>query len=409
MSAGAGAEQPGPLAGRRIVLGVSGSIAAYRAFEVARRLEQAGALVDVALTPDGDRFAPAATFRNLVRGDVAVDMFADYGQPELHVEMGRRADLLLAAPASATTLAKLAHGIADNMLTLTALATAAPLVLAPAMDAQMYAHPAVQANVRLLEQRGAVLVGPVEGRLASGRVGLGRLAEPEEIVGAARAVLGRAHGDLRHRSLVISAGGTREAIDPVRYVGNRSSGKMGFALAEAARDRGAVVMLVTTQPPPPGLFGVTVDRVESAREMLETLQERVAGADALIMAAAVADYRPEHAAERKIKKAGDGAPLEIRLTENPDILATLPGPYRRVGFAAESQDLLENARAKLLRKGLDLIVANDITREESGFGADTNCVVILSPDQPPEALPVLPKYQVAQRVLDRLAPLLRSR
>ena len=412
MSAGpAAAAGPPPLRGRRVALGVSGSIAAYKAFEVARRLEDAGATVDVVLTEAGARFAPALTFRGLVGGTVADDMFEVSGERELHVAIARRADVMLVAPASATTIAKLAQGIADSMLSLTALAAPAPLIVAPAMDSQMYQHPATQANLETLRQRDALIIGPAEGRLASGQVGLGRMSEPVEIVGAVRAVLGRAHGDLGGRRVVVSAGGTREAIDPVRYVSNRSSGKMGFALAEAARDRGALVSLVTTESPPDGLFGVQVRHVESAAEMLKALQQATRGADALIMAAAVADFRPLTVAEQKIKKGalaeqGDGATLRLDLTETPDLLGALTGGFIRVGFKAESQDLVANATTMLHKKALDLVVANDISSADSGFGADNNRIVLIGRDGDPEALPLLPKYTVAQRILDRVGALL---
>ena len=351
---------PRPLAGRRIVLGVTGSIAAYRAFEIARRLQEAGATVDVALTPNASRFAPAFTFRNLVGGVVSDDLWTTAEDPELHVALGRRADALLIAPASATTIAKLAQGIGDNLPTLTALATRAPVAVAPAMDSVMFAHPAVQANLETLKARGAMIVGPERGRLASGQVGLGRLSEPADVVGATRALLGRHDGALRGRHVLVTAGGTREAIDPVRYVGNRSSGRMGFALAEAARDRGAAVTLVGTQAPPPGLYGVIVERVESAEEMRTAVARRREGIDALIMAAAVADYRPAEAAAEKIKKAGADAAPVLTLEQTTDIVAEASGRFIKVGFAAETEDLLANAAKKLSAKGLDLIVANDV-------------------------------------------------
>ncbi|HJN92878.1 MAG TPA: bifunctional phosphopantothenoylcysteine decarboxylase/phosphopantothenate--cysteine ligase CoaBC [Dehalococcoidia bacterium] len=395
------------LVDKRIVLGVSGSIAAYKAFEIARRLEDQGATVDVTLTPNADRFAPAYTFRNLVSGDVVVDMWATDMLPEMHVEMGHRADALVVAPASATTLSKLANGIGDNMLTLTALASVAPLAVAPAMDGQMFAHPAVQQNLEALRARGVLVAGPVRGKLASGREGLGRMIEPAEVAGATRAVLGRRVGDLRSKHVVVTAGGTREAIDPVRYVGNHSTGKMGVAIAEAARDRGAAVTLVTTQEPPPGLFGIVIRRVASAAEMKQAVDERAPGTDALIMAAAVADYRPKIVADQKLKKDGDsGMHLELEQTE--DILAGVDGKLVRVGFAAETESLQANARKKLERKNLDFIVANDVSADDSGFGTETNRVTILSRDGGNEQLPLLHKYGVAQEILNRIADMLRG-
>lgn len=398
-----------PLEGRRVVLGVSGSIAAFKAFEIARLLEECGATADVALTPTAARFAPPLTFRNLIQGTVAVDMFAEEIEPELHVLLGRRADLFVVAPATATTLAKLALGIGDSLVTLTALATTAPTVVAPAMDSAMYAHPATQANLDRLRARGTWVVGPVEGRLASGEVGLGRLAAPLEIVGAARAVWGRVHGDLRGRHVVVTAGGTREGIDPVRYVGNRSSGKMGFALAEAARDRGAAVSLVSTVPPPAGLTGVVIERVESAQEMLTTLERRLRSADALLMAAAVADYRPTTPESAKHKKGSEGEGWRLDLVQNPDLLGSLQGRFVKVGFAAETQDVIANAAEKLRKKGLDLIVANDVSDPASSFGSDTNRVTLLDGEGAPQELPLLPKYAVAQQVLDRVVALLQAR
>ena len=403
------AEQPAPLAGRRVVLGVSGSIAAYKAIELARRLEEAGATVDVALTENAERFAPALTFHSVIRGRVASDLFAEDAPAELHVELGRRADLLLVAPATATTIAKLAAGIGDSLVTLTALATIAPLLVAPAMDSLMYGNPATQANLEILRTRGVTFVGPEEGRLASGQLGAGRMSEPAVIVGAVRALLGRALGDLRGRHVVVSAGGTREAIDPVRFLGNRSSGKMGFALAEAARDRGAAVSLVSTQPALSALYGVAVEQVESAEEMREAMERRVRSADVLVMAAAVADFRPAEVSTQKRKKQEHGADWELALQENPDLLAGLEGNFVKVGFAAETNDLIENAAAKLHKKGLDLVVANDVTDPESGFGQDTNRVVLIDGRSEPETLPLLSKYDAAQRVLDRVVALLAER
>ena len=401
--------QPTPLFGKRIVLGVTGSIAAYKAIELARRLEEAGATVDVVLTEHAERFAPALTFRSLVRGTVANDMFAEDLPAELHVELGRRADLLLVAPATATTLAKLAVGVGDSLVTLTALATTAPVLIAPAMDSLMYGNAATQANLTTLRARGITFVGPEEGRLASGESGVGRMTDPAVIVGAVRALIGRVAGNMSGRHVVVSAGGTREAVDPVRFLGNRSSGKMGFALAAAARDRGAAVSLVSTQSPPPDLYGVSVEEVETAEEMREALERRLRSADVLVMAAAVADFRPAEAATQKQKKRGNSTGWELALLENPDLVAGLRGSFVKVGFAAETNDLIENAAAKLSKKGLDLVVANDVTDPESGFGRDTNRIVLIDGRSEPEALPLLSKYDAAQRILDRVAELLAAR
>ncbi len=394
-----------PLDGRRIVLAVSGSIASYKAAEIASRLVQGGAEVDVALTAAALEFITPLTFRSLTGREPYTDMFRPPGeQGEAHVELARRADLMLVAPATATTMARLAQGLADDFVALTALATPAPLLLAPAMDAQMWEHEATQANRTTLEGRGVQFLGPVSGRLASGRVGAGRMMEPAAIVELVKARLGRERGDLSGTQMVVTAGGTREAIDPVRFVGNHSSGKMGYALAEAARDRGAEVVLITTASLADPV-AVRVVRVESALEMLEAVRGECERTDVLVMPAAVADYRPEAAAEQKIKRAGQSE-ISIDLVENPDISATVSGDFVKVVFAAETQDLLANARKKLAQKGAQLIVANDVTAEDAGFGTDTNRVTILDPEGGADELPLMSKYDVSVRVLDRVVKLL---
>ncbi len=404
MSAADTVPAPQPLRGRRITLGVTGSISAYKSVEAARRLEDAGAVVDIALTPSAARFIPPLTFRSLVHGEVAADLWDAAAPAEQHVAMGRRADAMLIAPASATTIAKLAHGIGDNPVTLTALATAAPLVVAPAMDSVMFAQPSVQANLELLKARGVFIVGPALGRLASGGHGLGRLVEPVELAAAVRSAIGRTVGALRGRHIIVTAGGTREPIDPVRYVGNHSSGKMGFAVAEASRDQGAAVTLVTTQPPPDGRYGIVVRSVSTALEMQAEIQQAARGAHALVMAAAVADYRPAQAAEAKLKKRDAAAGgLALELVENPDVVASIDAPHLvKIGFAAETEDLLANAQAKIARKGLAFIVANDVTQADAGFQVDTNRVVLLDADGQAERLPLLHKYDVAAAILERL-------
>ncbi len=395
---------PQPLAGRRVTLGVTGSISAYKSVEAARRLEDAGAIVDVALTPSAARFIPALTFRSLVQGEVAADLWDPSAPSEQHVAMGRRADAMLVAPASATTIAKLAQGIGDNPVTLTALATEAPLVVAPAMDSVMYGQPSVQANLETLKARGVFIAGPAIGRLASGGRGLGRLIEPIELTAAVRSAIGRTVGDLRSRHVIVTAGGTREPIDPVRFVGNRSSGKMGVAVAEAARDRGAAVTLVTTQAAPEGRYGIVVRSVETALEMQEEIQRAARGAHALVMAAAVADYRPAEAAESKLKKQdAEQSGMTLELVENPDVVGSIDAPHLlKVGFAAETDDVIANAQAKIERKGLAFIVANDVTQSDAGFQVDTNRVVLLDASGEPERLPLLHKYDVGVAILDRL-------
>ncbi|MDI6857960.1 MAG: bifunctional phosphopantothenoylcysteine decarboxylase/phosphopantothenate--cysteine ligase CoaBC [Dehalococcoidia bacterium] len=394
------------LKGRRIVVGVTGSIAAYKAADLVSKLAQAGAEVDVVLTESAQQFVTPMTFHSLTGREVYTDIFEVKAELQIsHVELSRRADAVLIAPASATTIARIAHGLADNLLSLTVLATKAPVLLAPAMDSQMYENAATQANLALLRERGMTIVGPEEGRLATGRRGPGRLVDTETLLGALRQTLGR-NGDLAGRKVVVSAGGTQEPIDPVRYVSNYSSGKMGYAVAEAARDRGAKVVIVSAPVSLPAPYGVEVVSVRTAEEMRDAVVRACADADALVMAAAVADYRPASAAEQKIKRAKEG--LSLELVRTPDILGEVKGPLR-VGFAAESEKLEENAADKLRRKGLDLIVANDITAPGSGFGSETNQVTIIDKSGKAEKLPLLSKYEVAHRIFDRVAPLLKRR
>jgi len=394
---------------RNVVLGVTGSIAVYKAADLASKLTQAGARVDVVMTSAATRFISPLTFEGVTGRRAYSDMFdTASGAAALHVELGRRADILVVAPATATTLARLALGLAEEMVSLTVLATRAPIIVCPAMDAHMFEHAATQHHLETLRARGVHIVWPEEGHLASGRMGRGRLPEVETIMGAIRYMLGR-KGNLAGKKVVVSAGGTQEPIDPVRYIGNSSSGKMGFAMAEAARDCGADVILVSGPTALADPYGVTVVRVRRAAEMQDTVVARCADADALIMAAAVADYRPAEAVGRKIKRQAEG--LTLSLVRTPDILAAVgsqPGLVK-VGFAAESEELLTNARQKLQAKGLDLIVANDITAEGSGFGADTNKVTFLGRGGDEEELPLMSKYDVAIRILDRVARLIEAR
>ncbi len=393
------------LADKHIVLGVTGSIACYKAVDLASKLVQAGALVDVVMSYGATRFVTPLAFRAITHREVVTDGFeasSEYGNE--HVALAQRADIIAIAPATVHCIAKLALGLADDPLTTTVVAAKAPLLVAPAMDGNMYDHPATQENLAKLRERGAVIAGPAPGRLSSGLVGMGRLLETTELMGYIAATLGR-DGDLAGRTVVVSAGGTMEAIDPVRVITNLSSGRMGYALAEAARDRGAKVILVAapTGLPDPPL--VQVDRVKSALEMCDAVLGHLERADALIMAAAVADYRPATEAAQKIKKTSND--LTISLTKTVDILEAAKGNFVKVGFAAESQDLVENATAKVKKKGLDLIVANDITDPQSGFGVDTNKVALIGKDLRVEELPLLTKYEVSHRILDRVIPLLR--
>ena len=397
-----------PFQDKAVVLGVTGSIACYKAVDLCSKLVQAGAKLDVILTSAAQRFVSPLTFRSISHRPVVTDMFDAESELSVeHVALAERADVVVVAPATANTIAKIALGFADDALSATVLATRAPLVIAPAMDGNMFHNPAVQENLSKLKERGAVIVGPGEGRLASGLVGKGRLAEAPEIMGRVAAVLGRA-GDLVGRRVVVTAGGTREAIDPVRVLTNRSSGKMGYAIAEAARDRGALPLLITAPTGLPDPAAVEVRHVESARDMCDAVISACGSADVVIMAAAVADYRAASPAEQKIKK-GAAESSSIRLTRNPDILAEVSGVKVKVGFAAETEDLLNNARSKLRGKGADLFVANDVSEEQGIFGSDTNKVTILDASGGVEDLPRMAKYQVAHRILDRVAELLKEK
>jgi phosphopantothenoylcysteine decarboxylase / phosphopantothenate---cysteine ligase len=391
-----------------VVLGVSGSIAAFKAADLASKLVQAGAVVDVVLTNAAQQFITPFTFRSLTGRPVYTNMFEPVSQAgEEHVALSRRAELIIVAPATATTLAKFAHGVADDMLALTVLATRAPVLVAPAMDSQMWQAAATQANVTTLRERGFVFVGPESGRLASGHVGAGRMSEPEKILGAAKYELGK-HGDLVGRHLVISAGGTREPIDPVRVITNRSSGKMGYALAEAARDRGAQVTLVSTVSDLSLPYGVDLVSVETVAQMRQAVLAACASADALIMAAAVSDYRPAEAADQKLKKVEGG--LVLPLVKNDSFFPEVPASVIKVAFAAETENLLENAMRKPDTHGpLDLIVANDVTASDAGFGADTNRVIILDANGNRQELPLLSKYEVAGHILNRVQQILGPR
>jgi phosphopantothenoylcysteine decarboxylase/phosphopantothenate--cysteine ligase len=397
-----------PIDAKRIVLGVTGSIAAYKAVDLASKLAKAGAIVETVLTPAATRFVAPLSFQSVTGQPAYTDEDLWGAQAHvLHVGLGHRADLLAIAPATAQTLAKLASGLADNLLTLAALAARCPLLLAPAMDAGMYNHPATQSNLEILAGRGVLVVGPEEGHLASGLVAKGRMTEPGDILGHVRYHLSRG-GPLAGRKVVVTAGGTQEPLDPVRYLTNRSSGKQGLALAQAALDAGAQVVVVAT--PVVGQVPVGAGRVavRTAAEMAQAVGREIEKADALIMAAAVSDFRPAHEAGQKIKKK-DGFPI-LALETTTDILAAVAQQRRArgapavvVGFAAETENLLENALDKLKAKGLDLIVANDVSASDAGFGVDTNRVTLLGPGGTMEALPLLDKAEVARHVVDWIA------
>ena len=396
----------GALANKHVVLGVTGSIACYKALDLASKLVQAGALVDIIMSYGATQFVTPLAFRSITHRTVVIDSFDPESEYSVeHVALAQQADVIVVAPATVHCIAKLALGLADDPLTTTIVAAKCPLVVAPAMDGNMYDHPATQSNIATLKKRGVVIAGPGTGRLASGLSGVGRLLETQELLGYISYTIGK-DGDLAGRTVVVSAGGTMEPIDPVRVITNHSSGKMGYALAEAARDRGADVVLVTapTSLPDPAL--VNVVQIRTAEQMGEAIQRHLDKADALVMAAAVADYRPATAADQKIKKAEDE--MNISLAKTTDILKSAEGNYVRVGFAAESQNLVENAKAKVASKKLDVIVANDITAEGSGFGSDTNQVTFIDRYMQVEELPLLTKYDVSNRILDRVKELIQN-
>ena len=392
------------LANKTVVLGITGSIAAYKAADIASKLNQAGARVEVIMTEPATKFIAPLTLRNITGRPVVTDMFELASEFNIeHVALAEAADVVVIAPATASLIAKVAAGISDEMLTCVVLATKAPIILAPAMNVNMFENPITQDNLNKLKARGFIIVDPAHGRLASGKIGLGRLADVDKIIGTIKQVLGRG-GDLVGKRIVVTAGGTREPIDPVRHIGNRSSGKMGYAMAEAARDRGAEVKLITAPVSLPEPVGIEVTHIETAIQMKEAVTNAVAQADALIMAAAVADYQPKEVAKDKIKK--ETPSLTLELVRTPDILTEVKGNFLKVGFAAESEDIVANARQKLENKQLDLIVANDITDKESGFGTDTNKVTLIDRDGKVESLPLLTKREVADKILDRVVELL---
>ena len=400
-----------PFHDKRIVLGITGSIAAYKAVELASKLAQEQSFVDVILTRAAEKFVSPLTFQS-VTGQPAsteADLWGSEGHV-LHIGLAHKADLIVMAPITANTIAKLAHGIADNLLTVTALAASCPLIIAPAMDAGMYSHPATQSNIDILRNRQVAVIGPVEGHLASGSSGVGRMVEPTELLGQIRHALSQ-RGPLTGKKFIITAGKTFEPIDPVRGFTNRSSGKQGFALAQAALDRGAEVVLITGPTHLETPRGASRIDIQTSGEMREEVLNAIPGATALIMAAAVADFRPKIVADQKIKKV-DGVP-QIQFEATPDILREVMiekkksgSPKITVGFAAESQDLLSSARKKIEEKQLDLIIANDISATDAGFEVDTNRVTILDAGGGEQPLPLLSKMEVAQSVLERVIGLL---
>lgn len=400
------------LRGKHIILGVTGGIAAYKAVTVASRLTQAGALVDVLMTAAAQKFVTPLTFSALTGRPVTTDLWSLGNGQIMHVALAREADLFVVAPATANTIAKLALGLADDPLSATALASRGPLLLAPAMETGMWLNPTTQAHIATLAARGAFMVGPMEGRLASGAVGLGRMAEPPQIVEMVRKVLGRT-GALTGVHVVITAGGTQEPLDPVRFVSNRSTGKMGIALATSARDFGAQVTVVHSPLQVEIPFGVTSVPVRTAIEMREATFALLPRTDVLIGAAAVADYRPATVADQKIKKKSGS--LDIELVRNPDILGEIGDqrqasgrPTVMIGFAAETEDLLANGKSKLEKKHLDLILVNDVSAPHSGFGVETNQVTLLDKWGDVLPWPLLTKEEVADRLMVWVARRIRG-
>ena len=399
------------LSGKRILLGVSGGIAAYKSVTLASRLTQANALVDVIMTGPATKFIAPVTFQAITQRPVSTDIFkswSDTGRLRIgHVALAHAADLFIVAPATAQTLARLALGMADDLLSITCLSYSGPMLIAPAMETNMWGHPATQEHVAKLRGWGVDFVGPAEGRLASGEHGAGRMVEPEEVFEVACKVLGRG-GPLDGVRVMITAGGTREPIDPVRFMGNHSTGKMGVALARAARDLGADTLLVHAplSISPPG--GIELAHVRTAQQMYNAVMEHLPATDVLIGAAAVADYRPTTSADHKIKKL-PGQQIII-LERTPDILKAvgeMRGPERKqprlvIGFAAETHDLDENALDKLERKNLDMIALNDVTAPDSGFAVDTNRVTIFERNGERDDWPLMSKEEVAQAIMQRV-------
>lgn len=400
--------------GNRVALGVTGGIAAYKAAEVLRGLQRAGCDVRVAMSPRACEFITPLTFRALSGSHVIVDDYApDNPDPIAHITFSQTVDLFVIAPATANIIAKFANGVADDFLTSTYLAATAPVLVAPAMNTSMWEHPATRRNIERLRQDGVYILEPDAGEMACGTIGPGRLSEPERIVAAALEILGRAaeskplRQDLAGERVLITTGATREELDPVRFISNRSSGRMGFAIAEAARDRGAEVTTVagiTTALPP---SGVNVIRASSAAEMYDVVTQKVNNASIFIAAAAVADYRPVQRAVDKIKKSE--STLNLRLERTPDILGDVAAARTNgllvIGFAAETEKVIDNAVAKLNTKKLDAIIANDVSRGDIGFDSETNAITIITQDSEPRELPAMTKLDAAHRILDEIVRL----
>ena len=400
------------LKGKKIVLGVTGGIAVYKAVDLVSRLRKQGCQVRVVMTEHAQQFVTPLTFKEISGNQVAVSMWSANQEFNVeHIALANWADAFLVAPATANIIAKMTYGLADDLLSTTLLAAQAPIVVCPAMNTGMYENPATQANIAKLKERGVTVMPPAVGKLACGTSGAGRLPEPQAIVEFMSAFFAKREGDLRGLKVLVTAAGTREPIDPVRFVGNRSSGKMGYAVAQMAAERGAEVLLVSGPSALAIPANVKAVKVETTNEMLEACLAAYDDVDIVVKAAAVADYRPRDVAEQKIKKKTDDA-LTVVMDKNPDILKTLGGKKTHqvlVGFAAETQNLLENARDKVVKKNLDMIVANDVTAAGAGFNADTNIVKFLFASGEVRSLEQMPKVDVANCILDEALKIRKQR
>ena len=394
------------LEGKFITLGVTGSIAAYKSVDLASKLTQLNCKVDVIMTESATRFLTPLTFNSITHRPVSIDLFESNSELSMdHVVLAKRSEIIIVYPATANIIAKIAHGFSDDLLTATILATDVPIILAPAMDANMYENPATQDNINILKNRGIKIVGPDMGRLASGLVGLGRVTDSEKILGNLNLILGQ-KGDLNGKKIVVTAGGTKEEIDPIRYISNRSSGKMGYAISQAAINRGAEVTLISASNLLKDIVGAKNIHVSNANQMFEAVKKESKDSDVLIMAAAVSDWTPASYVNSKIKKTKKNT-WQIDLIKTPDILKSIKNKELiKIGFSAETDDLIANATKKLKEKELDFIVANDVTKENSGFSSDNNKVFLIDQNSPPEELPLMSKYEVGNKILNKAVSLL---
>jgi phosphopantothenoylcysteine decarboxylase/phosphopantothenate--cysteine ligase len=392
--------------GNAVVLAVTGSIAAYKAVELASQIVQQGANVRVIMTESATHFVTPLTFKAITNYPVSTNIWESAKDYSIqHVSLAEFADAIIVAPATASIIAHIRAGLADNIISSTILATKVPVILAPSMNVNMYENATTQENIGVLKDRGFIIVEPETGRLASGIRGSGRLAKIETIIGTLKHVLAR-KGPLKGKTIVVTAGGSRESLDPVRFVGNRSSGKMGTYLAWAARDRGAFVKLLTCSEPPHDAVGIEIIRAESALDMKSAVESAVVDADVLIMAAAIADFTPAIPFTKKIKK--EGGEINIKFVNTPDILKEVSGDFIRIGFAAETENLIENAKSKLKRKKLDLIAANDITDPKVGFGSEDTKITLIDKRGKIEESPIMTKKAMAEIILDKITKMVRQ-